>query len=177
MAKICDNGSVGEIIERGGKFAIVERGNYPEAYACPAGHVDGDADWNEGVKRECREEVGLDILEDVLVFEEEIDNPCKREGGSHHFWRVYRASSFGGELKAGDDAKKASWKTLEELRILAARTEYFMAKFGISYEKVGALTKAVFGENPEEKKTDPEWKAEMGLEPVWYYILKKSNII
>lgn len=178
MARPCDNTSVGEIIEgRDGRVVIIERANYPESYAMPAGHVDGEAVWNAGIKRECREEVGLDILNDELVFGEDIDNPCKRDGGTHHVWKVYHTTSFTGELKAGDDAKKAYWKTLDEVKTIATRTEYFMKKYNIPYTQVGALTRAIFGDNPAEKKTDLEWKADMGLEPVWYYFLKKLEII
>ena len=177
MAKVCDNTSVGEIIRDGENIAVIERHNYPQAYALPAGHVDGDNPWSAGVERECREEVGIEILENKLVLKKELDNPCKREGGSHHLWEIYEAVAWHGELKAGDDAKRAFWKTPAELRALAARTEYFMRKYGITYDQVGRLTQAIFGENSAEKKTDSEWEKEMGLEPVWYYILTKVGVI
>src|SRR3989344_1740666 len=186
MAKICDNTSVGQIILNGGNIAVIERHNYPQAYALPAGHVDGplrqseseasDTPWSAGVERECLEEVGLKILKNKLVLKKELDNPCKREGGSHHLWEIYEAIAWRGELKAGDDAKRAFWKTPEELRAFAARTEYFMRKYDLPYSEVGKLTRAIFGD-PAAKQTDPEWISEMGLEPVWYYILTKVGVI
>ena len=176
MAKICDNTSVGQIILNGGNIAVIERHNYPQAYALPAGHVDGDNPWSAGVERECREEVGLKILKNKLVLKKELDNPCKREGGSHHLWEIYEAIAWRGELKAGDDAKRAFWKTPEELQAFAARTEYFMRKYNLPYSEVGKLTHAIFG-NPATKQTDPEWVSEMGLEPCWYYFLKELKLI
>ncbi|MDP3954580.1 MAG: NUDIX hydrolase [bacterium] len=177
MAKICDNTSVGMIIKNGDDMAIIFRKNYPEAYALPAGHVDGDNPWNVGLKREVREEVGLDVTQDKVVFKKDIDNPCKRENGSHHSWEVSEAISWTGELKAGYDAKEARWRNLEKVKELARRTEYFINKYAIPYDAVGELTVAIFGINPGEKKTDPEWKENPGLEPVWYYILKELKYI
>jgi len=173
MAKRCDNTSVGQIIRLyNGDLVYIERKSYPQAYALPAGHVDGDNPWSAGVERECKEEVGIEIVKNTLVFKEEIDNPCKREGGSHHLWEVYQAEEWNGEPNAGDDAKAAYWGSAEKIGELARRTEYFMAKYGIPYDGVGALTRAIFGD-PALKNIDPEWVSEMGLEPVWYYILKK----
>jgi len=177
MVKICDNTSVGQIIRDGNKIVVIERANYPEAFALPAGHVDGDPNFYDAMLREIKEEAGLEVEENKLVFEEDINNPCKREGGTHHLWKVYEALNWSGELKAGSDAKKAVWFSPAELQKIAARTEYFMKKYGISHDKVCELTVAIFGKNPEEKATDSEWKQEMGLEPVWYYILKKLGII
>ncbi|QQG46169.1 MAG: NUDIX hydrolase [Candidatus Niyogibacteria bacterium] len=177
MAKIRDNTSVGEIIRDGEKIVVIERANYPESFALPAGHVDGDPNFISAVTRELEEEVGLRVDKNNIVFEEDIDNPCKREGGTHHLWKVYEALNWSGELRAGSDAKKAVWFSKDDLQKIAARTEYFMKKYGISYDKVGKLTVAIFGKNPAEKATDQEWKQEMGLEPVWYYILKKLGLI
>ena len=177
MAKVCDNTSVGQIIRDGEKIVVIERANYPEAFALPAGHVDGDPNFYDAMVREIKEEAGLEVGENKLVFEEDINNPCKREGGMHHLWKVYEALNWSGELKAGSDAKKAGWFSLAELQRIAKRTEYFMKKYGISYNKVGELTIANFGKNPTEKATDSEWKQEMGLEPVWYHILKTIGVI
>lgn len=177
MAKLCDNTSVGQIIRGGEKIVVITRKNYPEAYALPAGHVDGDPNFTDAMIREIKEEAGLLVEENKSVFRESIDNPCKREGGSHHLWEVFEALRWSGELKAGSDAKEARWFSSADLKRIAERTEYFIKKYGISYEQVGKLTVAIFGKNPEDKATDPEWKEEMGLEPVWYYILKKLGLI
>lgn len=175
MAKRCDNTSVGQILRREGAFVLIERKNYPQAFALPAGHTDGDA-YAPAALRETREEVGAEVGENRLVWQGRIENPCKREGGDYHAWEVYEADSFAGELKAGDDAKSYFLAAPLELRRLAKRTEYFMGKYGIVWTDVNALTRAIFG-NPADKTTDIEWKAEMGLEPVWYFILKQAKLI
>ncbi len=158
-----------------GDMFLIKRFNYPEAIALPAGHLDGDTPY-ENAKRESREEVGFVLRNLDLFWQGDINNPCKREGGSHHFWSVFYAVDWVGDLKAGSDAKEAFWSSTKELKNYAERTEYFMRKYNIHYNEVGRLTYAIFGD-PAQKNTDPEWKFEMGLEPVWYKIIKELKII
>jgi len=161
------------VIARAKKIVVILRRNYPEAYALPAGHLDGDADFKVAAIREAQEETGIVVSSAIQMWSSEIDNPCKR-GGSKHRWEVYYANHWSGELKAGDDAKKAVWMSIDDLRRLAERTEYFSRyKYQIPWYQVGALTRAIFSD-PANPKTDPEWKEQMGLEPVWYYILHRS---
>ena len=176
MVKKCDNTSSGIIFEENGKILLIERHNYPQAVALPAGHLDGDKP-NGNAILESSQEVGLALTDMNLFWHNTVDNPCKREGGNHHDWWIFKARKWSGEVKAGDDAKKAFWSSYEELQKFAARTEYFMRKYNIPYTEVGRLTKEIFGDVPAEKKTDPEWQAEMGLEPVWYFILKALKLI
>ena len=172
MGKICDHTSVGQVVWQGGRdLLMIERLNYPQAFALPAGHLDGDS-YEDGAKRETKEEVGLEIVDNDCLFHCQVDNPCKRENGTRHNWKIYRAHFWNGEVKAVSDAKRFFWASPERLRELAKRTEYFMGKYGLPFDRVGDLTKAIFGD-PQAKKTDPEWVQEMGLEPVWYYLLKK----
>lgn len=178
MPKVCDNKSVGLIYDIAGNFGkcvvAIERRNYPEAYALPAGHLDGD-DFLACIIREANEEVGLNLLPTELArsFQGTIANPCKRQGGSYHDWDVWRLRENAPMpvLKAGSDAKTAKLVSWDELFVWAKRTEYFMKKYGCLWTEVGILTNKIFG-HPAEKKTDPEWLAEMGLEPVWYFILR-----
>lgn len=177
MAKICDNKSVGEIIRKDGKIVMIERLNYPEAFALPAGHCDGMSFEMSAIK-ESKEEVGVDIQENKMIWRGDLQNLCKREGGTHHFWEVFEAIKWSGKLKEGDDAKRFFLVTEEELRKIAERTEYFIKKYNISHERIADLTLAIFGDpSSSERKTDPEWKENPGLEPAWYSILKKIKFI
>ena len=174
MGKICDHRCSGIIIRRANEVLSIVRNNYPQAFALPAGHLDGDTP-EVSSKKESEEEVGLQIVSQKLVFFDDIDNPCKREGGNQHEWSVFQAIDWRGTPLAGSDAKSFRWVSLEELKKMAEQTEYFMKKYSLEYIQVGDLTRAIFG-NANEGKTDPEWLAEMGLEPVWYYILKSESV-
>ncbi len=175
MPKICDNKSVGQIILKGKNLLMIERKNYPESFALPAGHLDGD-EFLHSAFRETKEEVGISIVTNDLVLSRTIQNPCKREHGSYHHWAVYKSANFYGKPKEGSDAKNFFWASPKKLQSLVKRTEYFIAKYNIPYIEVGKLTEAIFG-NPEQKNTDSEWMKKMGIEPVWYYILKELKII
>ena len=121
------------------------------------------------LEKESMEEVGIEIIENKLVWKGTINNLCKREGGDYHMWEVFEAISWTGEPKAGDDAKEFFWALSERLVQLANRTEYFMKKYDISYDRVADLTRAI--------SVDPQWRGDMGLEPVWYFILKEFKIL
>lgn len=175
MGKKCDNTSSGTIFEKEGEIVLIKRFNYPEAIALPAGHLDGDSPENNA-RKESAEEVELIPHKLQLLWNGDIDNPCKREGGSHHQWSVFRALDWGGELKAGSDAAEAFRASTDQLNEYARITERFMKKYGVPYTEVGRLTYAIFG-NPAKKQTDPEWRASLGFEPVWYWILKELKMI
>lgn len=175
MAKICDNKSVGQIIFKGKDLLMIERKNYPRSYALPAGHLDGDT-FDIAVRRETKEEVSITILQNQRVWSGTLKNQCSCENGSYHEWQIFRATTWTGNPIAGDDAKIFFWASPEHLQALVARTEYFIKKYKIPYTDVSNLIKAIFG-NPAQKNTDPEWIKEMGLEPVWYFILTEIGII
>ena len=178
MARKCDNTSSGVWIESDdGNVVMIKRGNYPQAFAFPAGHLDGDSA-EVNIQKESGEEVGLTLVSFQKIFQQDIDNPCKNDGGDHHEWYVFESRDYSGTLKAGDDAKEAFWAAQEQLKRYAERTEYLMKKYNLPYTEVGKLTRAIFG-NPGSPNpiTDPEWKQEMGLEPVWYFMLKKLGKI
>ena len=120
MAKKCDNTSSGIIFENSEEILLIKRFNYPEAIALPAGHLDGD-DPISNAKRESGEEAGLLPSGLKLVFEGDINNPCKRDGGSRHYWFVFNAQGWSGELKAGSDAKEVFWSSKDKLKELERR--------------------------------------------------------
>lgn len=175
MPKTCDNKSVGQIIFKGKDLLMIERKNYPKSYALPAGHSDGDT-FDIAARRETKEEVWINILQNQRVWRGTLQNQCKCENGSYHEWQIFRATTWTGAPKAGDDAKSFFWAPPEHLQALAVRTEYFIKKYKIPYSDISNLIKAIFG-SPKQKNTDPEWIKEMGLEPAWYLILKELNII
>ena len=50
--------SVGALIEKGGKFLLIDRNLHPFGFACVAGHVDEGELPEEALKREAKEESG-----------------------------------------------------------------------------------------------------------------------
>lgn len=173
---ICDHRSVGQLILKERKLLLIERRNYPQAFALPAGHIDGKGVYN-AIISEVKEETNIIISMpgNVRVFHERINNPCRRMGGNHHIWTVFSYENWSGKPKAGGDAKRIRWVSPETLGRIAKRTEYFMEKYGIPDTEIGELTTAIFG-TPNKPDTDQEWQEAMGLEPVWYCILKRLGL-
>ena len=123
---------------RDGKLLLIKRGVEPskEKWSVPGGRVEWGETLIEAVKREVREETGLEIevgqvagVYDLIVqgsrfkvqgsANEEQSGPQVTPHSSlitHHFVIVdYFATPVGGELAPGDDAADARWVPLEDL--------------------------------------------------------------
>lgn len=155
MTKICDNKSVGMIIKRGGKLLLIERKKPPFGFAPPAGHVDGKGSFDNAAKEEVAEEVGLTSKNITLLTEGRKENPCRREGGAWHYWKIYQVEADGEINRSEDETKQAGWFSDEQIKTLAKRTEKFLA---------GNIS-------PEE------WQKSPGIEPVWCDWFRELGIL
>ncbi len=153
--KPCDHKSVGMIIRRNDKILLIERRKPPFGFAPPAGHIDDKGSFENAAKEEVKEEVGLSATKLKLLAEGKKNNPCRREGGSWHFWKIYQVDTEGDVKPSRDETKQAGWFTLDQIKSLAQRTERYLAR-----------------EIPEEK-----WQVSPGIEPVWLGWFKELGII
>ena len=155
MTKKCDNKSVGMLVWRGGSLLLIERKKPPFGFAPPAGHIDGDSSFEESAKRELKEEVGLEAQNMKLLIEGRKENPCRREGGSWHYWKIYQIEAIGEIKRSEDETKQAIFYKKDDLLLLAFKTEkYFRGEI-----------------------SQNDWEKSPGLEPVWYEWLKELKII
>ncbi len=109
---------VGAVIFQEGKVLLVLRKNEPAGgwWAIPGGKVRSGERLEEALRREIREETGLEISPREVVYV--FDLIEKEPGGGlrrHYVIIDYDATVSGGRLRAGDDALKARWFTAEEL--------------------------------------------------------------
>jgi ADP-ribose pyrophosphatase YjhB (NUDIX family) len=155
MSKICDHTSVGMLVWEEDSLLLIERAQYPFGFAIPAGHVDGDASYEESAIRELQEEVGLEAKELNLLVEERKENPCRREDGTWHYWKIFDVTTSGSLDRSLDETKQVGWYTKEQVRDLGSRTEKYTA-----------------GEISEE-----EWEKSPGLEPIMYEWFKELRIL
>ena len=131
MAKTCDNKSVGVIIrKKDGAFGIIKRINFPIAYAFVAGHLDGET-FAVQAKNEAQEEASITVLELEELLHKQYKNPCKRDQGHGHEWKVFEATEWEGSLQASSDAKEAFWISPAELHTLIQKTYSFLREKGI----------------------------------------------
>lgn len=115
--KYCDHTSVGVVIyNQNNEVLLIERGTFPYGMAVPAGHVDDHGTFEEAAIAEVLEEVGLNINELKLIAEGRRENPCRRENGTWHYWKIYEAMANTTELRLSErEAKRAEWCSRDRL--------------------------------------------------------------
>ena len=100
-----------------GKLLLIKRAAEPSKgkWSVPGGSVEWGEPLVEALKREVREETGLEIEVEKLagVF----DLLIQGEDGIHYHYVIidYFAHPTGGTLAPGDDAAEARWVPIEEL--------------------------------------------------------------
>ncbi len=154
-SKICDHTTVGMFVWKDDKLLLIERGKPPYGFEVPAGHVDGDTTFEDAAERELREEVGLNTSELTLVAEGRKENKCRREGGSWHYWKLYKVEVNGDMDRSLDETKQARWFSIDEIKKFAKRTEQYLAG----------------------KISEKEWENDPGLETVMHEWFKELKII
>ena len=98
------------------RVLLVERANPPGQglWAVPGGQLKPGETLVEAVRREVREETGLEVAVDDVVWVGESIGP-----GSPPEWHYtiidFSAQVVGGNLQAGDDARRVEWVALEAL--------------------------------------------------------------
>ena len=109
---------VGAVVLDAGRVLLVERGQEPQKglWSLPGGVLELGERLADGLRREIREETGLEIrvLELVEVFERILPDGEGRP--EYHYVLIdYLCEKAGGELRPGDDVSRAAWVDLERL--------------------------------------------------------------
>lgn len=125
--------SVGALIERDGKYLLIERAVPPLGFAGVAGHVDEGEDERHAIMREVKEEIGFDVHDPKLLLEEELDwNWCSK-GATSHYWYLFYCPIFGDLARSMRETKSAGWYSKEEIKRLTLEPawEYWFKKLEI----------------------------------------------
>jgi len=129
--------TVGAIITRSGitgkEYLLINRVKPPLGWACDAGHVDEGNDSLTTLKKEVKEEAGVDVVHyDPVVLGEYLEwNICP--AGKSHEWDVYSVE-VAGEFDIGTrEARDSGWYTVEGMRKLNLGPvwKYFFEKLRI----------------------------------------------
>jgi len=125
--------SVGAVIKKDGKYLLIDRKNVPLGFAGVAGHVDENETAEESLKREVKEESGLDVLNAKLLFEEDIDFETCVGGCSLHNWKVYACETTGEVHQEKKEEKSIGWYSAEEIKNLQLEPawEHWFKKIGV----------------------------------------------
>ncbi|MEK7618153.1 MAG: NUDIX hydrolase [Patescibacteria group bacterium] len=128
-----------------GKYLFVRRNPkvYPEVGAkwdIVGGRIEAGTPLIENLKREIKEEVGLDYVgepklvaaQDILI-DHKYTNGTNNTNQSKHVVRLTYIGFLEGHLKVNDDHTEAAWFTVEEIKKLEPMDSYFaeLAEKGI----------------------------------------------
>jgi len=110
--------AVAAIIVDNGEILLVKRANEPARgkWSPPGGVVELGESLVDAVKREVREECGLEIeVDGLLDVVEVVRRDSKGRIRFHYVILDYLARPTGGELRPGEDASEVRWIPLREL--------------------------------------------------------------
>ncbi len=99
-------GGASGLIVQDGKVLVIRRGKepYKDHWSLPGGGIDRGEKVRETVKREVREETGLDVEVGLVAGYREETLP-----DGHYIVLAFHCKVTGGELRAGDDAAEAEF--------------------------------------------------------------------
>jgi ADP-ribose pyrophosphatase YjhB (NUDIX family) len=112
---------VGAIILDGDRVLLVERGNEPlkGVWSIPGGALETGESLLDGVRREAREELGLEVeVGELVELFERITRDARGRVEYHFVLADYLCTVTGGTLRASDDAADARWVGRLELAAL-----------------------------------------------------------
>ena len=125
--------SVGAIIMKDDKYLLIDRAKIPFGFAGIAGHINKNENVEDALKREVKEESGLDVIRTNLLFKKELSlEKCSR-GILTHFWYVYECEVKGDIKIKKDEVKSINWFSAKKIKKLKLEEawEYWFKKFGI----------------------------------------------
>lgn len=111
------------LIEKNGSFLLGKKpgniGPYPNTWHIPGGGIDlGEESLEEALRREIKEETGIEIQNIESTGFDEDNEPNKHGEMTHYVFLDFRAEWLSGEIKAGDDMKGLKWIQKDELKNL-----------------------------------------------------------
>lgn len=102
----------------GRRLVLIQRGGEPYRgwWGLPGGAVELGETVEEALRREVREETGLEIAVDrLLTLKDAIGRDEERRITYHFVILFFTARLLGGRLRAGDDAAGARWVAVADL--------------------------------------------------------------
>lgn len=125
--------SVGAIIEKDGRYLLIDRVKPPFGFAGLAGHIDEGENEITALLREVQEESDLRVVKHSLLYEEELDwNRCSKDI-KVHYWYLFECQVDGEISRNFRETHSIGWYSPDEMRELTLEPvwKYWFDKKGI----------------------------------------------
>jgi len=110
--------SVGALIKKDNKFLLIDRVNIPLGFAGIAGHIDKGENPEKALAREIKEESGLKLVSQKLIFIEERKNNICSKRVSVHYWYLFECEVSGEIKRNKTETKSIAWYSQKEIKKL-----------------------------------------------------------
>lgn len=98
-----------------GKLFLMQSHKWGGQYCVPGGHIEMGETVEQAVKREVKEETGLDVRDlEFLCFQECIDDAGFHEKGRHFLFFDYACRTEDTEVVLNDEAEAYVWVSLDD---------------------------------------------------------------
>ena len=125
--------SVGAVVQKDGKYLLIDRAIPPLGFAGIAGHVDAAESVQGALVREVEEESGFKVTLHKLLFEEFLAwNWCSK-GVEGHRWYLFECGVEGEVKQNYRETKSVGWYSKEQIQKLTLEPvwEYWFKKLAI----------------------------------------------
>jgi 8-oxo-dGTP pyrophosphatase MutT (NUDIX family) len=107
---------VGIIIEKKGKYLLMERSDFPYGFAAPAGHINEGETIKEALQRKLKGETGLEIIKKKEILREIISlTPCRIDGTYDHMAYIYKVKARGVVKIDKNEFESYGWYSKKEI--------------------------------------------------------------